>query len=269
VPARQAVAPAVERPVAERSRPAQPSEPGSSPADLVREVHVLYARSSSGAEASSAGACPRATTCAEHRLRPARWPTDATGRATITFAYNDDGRRNVRAPQGLLGPALRASLGEWSRWNSNIVFRSQGTTSAAFGAEGPDGSCDDGTNVITWEKFPRDVIGAAVMCFDRTGRVIRDADLALNATQHWERVSGEPESRHSYDIQSILTHELGHWLGLEDVYSASSSRQTMHGNTQYGETRKRTPALGDVIGLQEAYPCDAGDRCPREGIVDD
>ena len=239
-------------------------------AGLVREWHVLYAQSAGEErEPSSATPCPRASTCESYELRPARWPTDDGGRAVIPFSYNDEGRRRARAPDGQLIPALRASMSEWSRWNSNIVFQDQGTTTARFAADGADGTCDDGTNVVTWEKFDREVIGAAVLCFDKTGKVIRDADLALNSTQHWETVSGEPESRHSHDIQSILTHELGHWLALEDLYSGTDARQTMFGNTAYGETRKRTLARGDALGIQKAYPCGSGDRCPREGFKED
>lgn len=230
----------------------------------------MYARDSrSGDDPPNSSPCPRATTCRSYQLRPPRWPTDETGRAVIPYAYSDEGRRRARAPDGLMEPALRASLAQWTHWNSNIVFQSTGTSAATFGAAGDDGSCDDGTNVVTWDRMPSDVIGQAVVCYDRSGKVIRDADLALNAVQHWERIYGEPESRHSYDIESILTHELGHWLGLEDLYSAEGSRQTMAGSTEYSETRKRTPALGDVVGLQTAYPCAGADACPRSGIADD
>lgn len=246
-----------------------PSATESLPPGTVRELHVMYARPGDGAEADGAGVCPRSSSCERHQLRSSRWPLDDTGRLVIPFAYNDEGRRPVRAEDGILGPALRAATGEWSRWNSNIVFENDGTTTATFGADGPDGTCDDGTNVVTWKKFDPSVIGAAVLCMDDSGKVIRDADLALNSTQHWEPISGEPDSRHSYDIQSILTHELGHWLALEDIYSPDSAAQTMHGSTKYGETRKRTLALGDVVGLQKAYPCGPEDTCPREGIADD
>ncbi|HYZ92026.1 MAG TPA: matrixin family metalloprotease [Actinomycetota bacterium] len=236
---------------------------------LVREWHVLSARGESAEPQSSEAPCPRASTCDTHQLKRAKWPTDSSGSAIIPFAYNDEARRRARAPDGITQPALKAAMSEWSHWNSNIVFRDTGTTTATFAADGKDGSCDDGTNVITWGRFEPEVIGAAVLCFDESGRVIRDADLALNAAQHWERVSGTPESRHSHDIQSILTHELGHWLGFEDIYSGDAVRQTMYGNTAYGQTNKRTLALGDIVGIQKAYPCSDGDRCPRSGIKDD
>ena len=244
-------------------------ESESTPAGTVREWHVMYARSGGSGESSNATPCPRASTCDRYLLKNARWPVDESGTVVIPFAYNDSGRRPARAADGITRPALQAAMSQWTHWNSNIVFRDTGTTTATFARDGKDGSCDDGTNVVTWDTFEPDVIGVATLCFDKSGRVIRDADLALNAAQHWERVSGTPESRHSHDIQSILTHELGHWLSFEDIYSGDAVRQTMFGNTEYGETNKRTLALGDVVGVQKAYPCSGEDRCPRSGVIDD
>lgn len=253
-----------------RSGAAEPPAAVNAPG-VIRVWHVMYATTRPDAPKSNASSspCPLASTCDSNQVRQGRWPTDDAGRATIPFAYNDEGRRPARAADGIARPSLAAAMGEWSRWNSNVVFRDEGTTDAAFGADGPDGTCADGTNVVTWRKFSPEVIGAAVICFDRSGKVIRDADLALNATQHWERMATEAESRHSHDIQAIYTHELGHWLSLEDLYTKESTRQTMHGGTQYEEFHKRTLARGDVVGVQKAYPCAAGDGCPSSGIKDD
>lgn len=270
-------APTVKQPVPQapiavaRSTPPKAERTDEAPPGVIRVWHVMYAatRSTTPRSTASSAPCPKATTCDKNSVRRGRWPTDDSGRAVIRFAYNDEGRRPARAADGLARPSLAAAMNEWTRWNSNIVFSDEGPTDATFGADGPDGTCADGTNVITWEKFAPEVIGAAVICFDRTGKVIRDADLALNATQHWERMADEAESRHSHDIQAIYTHELGHWLSLEDLYAAESSRQTMHGGTQYEEFHKRTLALGDIAGLQKAYPCAGEDRCPRSGIRDD
>lgn len=213
--------------------------------------------------------CPGAVSCERHQVRPQRWATSDDGTLEIPWRFNDEGRRNLRAPEGLLESAVRAGMAEWMRWNSNIRFVYEGTTTAAFGAKGPDGSCADGVNTITWARFDPSIIAAVGTCIDPATNTVRDADLALNVTQHWEDITGEPESRHTFDIRSIVTHELGHVLSLLDLYDADSVRQTMMGNAEYGETRKRTLALGDVVGLQTAYPCDADDVCPRGGIVDD
>jgi hypothetical protein len=213
--------------------------------------------------------CPKATTCPSYQLHTSRWPSDETGTVTIPFKFNDEGRRNLRAPVGLLESAFGASTQQWSKWNSNIVFKAAGTTTAKFGGKGKDGSCDDGTNVVTWHKFDASIIAAVALCKDKTGRVVRDADLAMNVTQHWEDVSGEPESRHTFDIRSIVTHEVGHWLSFADIYGGMDNKQTMFGQAAYGETNKRTLALGDVVGIQKAYPCDKEDICPRKGIKND
>ncbi len=213
--------------------------------------------------------CPKATTCERYQLRRARLPSTSSGRVDIPYRFNDEGRRNLRAPAGLLESAFRSSAQQWKSWNSNLNFIHQGTTTATFAAEGPDGGCDDGTNVVTWHRFDASVIAAVSVCTDDSGRVVRDVDLAMNVTQHWEDVSGEPDSRHSFDIRSIVTHELGHWLSFADIYGGADSKQTMFGQADHGETSKRTLALGDVVGVQTAYPCHTGDSCPRTGIKND
>jgi len=221
------------------------------------------------APSGASGPCVKASTCPDFQLRSARWPADKNGTSVINWKFNDEGRRAVRAPAGLLENAVSAAMAQWSHWDSNIDFRYQGLTTATFGAIGKDGSCADGTNTVTWDKFDSDIIGMAGICTDNSGKIVRDADLALNVTYHWEQINGTPSTRHSIDIQSIVTHELGHWLGLLDLYSEQDVHQTMSGYAGYGETNKRTPALGDIMGVQKLFPCGPGDSCPRTGIAND
>ncbi len=55
------------------------------------------------------------------------------------------------------------------------------------------------------------------------------------------------------DFESIAIHELGHSIGMNDLYSATCSEQTMYGYAAYGETKKRTLEDGDVMGVWELY----------------
>jgi hypothetical protein len=55
------------------------------------------------------------------------------------------------------------------------------------------------------------------------------------------------------DLQNIATHELGHSLGLADLYFSEASEQTMFGIGAYGETKKRTLNEGDVEGIKTLY----------------
>jgi hypothetical protein len=55
------------------------------------------------------------------------------------------------------------------------------------------------------------------------------------------------------DFENIATHELGHSVGLDDLYETACSDQTMYGYATEGETKKRTLEAGDTTGVQELY----------------
>jgi len=57
----------------------------------------------------------------------------------------------------------------------------------------------------------------------------------------------------AYDIQNIMTHENGHWLGLNDLYSATDKDLTMYGYGMTGELKKDTLGLGDILGINTIY----------------
>ncbi|MFH0868280.1 MAG: matrixin family metalloprotease [Candidatus Woesearchaeota archaeon] len=56
------------------------------------------------------------------------------------------------------------------------------------------------------------------------------------------------------DFDNIATHELGHTLGMDDLYDLVCSDQTMYGYANYGEIIKRTLEVGDIKGINILYP---------------
>jgi len=55
------------------------------------------------------------------------------------------------------------------------------------------------------------------------------------------------------DLQNIATHEIGHGVGLADVYQTACSEVTMYSYSTEGEIIKRTFETPDITGLQKLY----------------
>ena len=55
------------------------------------------------------------------------------------------------------------------------------------------------------------------------------------------------------DFENIATHELGHSVGLNDLYDSICSQQTMYGYADNGETNKRDLEQGDIAGILQLY----------------
>lgn len=57
---------------------------------------------------------------------------------------------------------------------------------------------------------------------------------------------------HLMDLQNVATHEFGHAAGLGHP-SDACLEETMYRFSQNGETKRRTLAAGDIIGINELY----------------
>lgn len=62
--------------------------------------------------------------------------------------------------------------------------------------------------------------------------------------------TGEPGKM---DFENIATHELGHSVGLGDLYETVCSEETMFGYSTNGETKKRNLNSGDITGANKLY----------------
>jgi hypothetical protein len=95
---------------------------------------------------------------------------------------------------------------------------------------------------IVWGIFGGPPAGRGIMEFD----VIfdqADFDWSLDATG----------STTEMDLPNIATHELGHALGLGDLYKDACNHVTMYGYSSNGETTKRSLEPDDIAGLVALY----------------
>ncbi|MBU4069891.1 MAG: matrixin family metalloprotease [Nanoarchaeota archaeon] len=55
------------------------------------------------------------------------------------------------------------------------------------------------------------------------------------------------------DFENIATHELGHAMGMGDLYNTECNTQTMYGISWNGDIEKRSLESGDIAGINILY----------------
>lgn len=209
--------------------------------------------------AAESRSCPDPRSCALYRLLPYRWAT-RQGKIVIPFFVN--ATQPWVSGDRAVGAILRATE-PWMKANPSVKLVFKGVTDKLPGTE-------DGANVIGWGPLEPGTIAAADRFHPNESKRIREADITFNVLLPWAwtpcaqrhgSCTRVPSDLISYlDIQAIATHELGHWLGLDDLTDEAARNLTMYGNVGPGERQSSTLGLGDIRGLRAAYPCKGCDQ---------
>ncbi len=153
-------------------------------------------------------------------------------------------------PQGLsesfITSAVSASAETWDSATTRELFNDIYTInySVAYRVQ-------DFKNAIVFGDYPNDGVIAVTSYWriQRTKEIV-EFDILFNTRFAW----GDATLNSSkMDLQNIATHELGHGVGLADIYSSSCSEVTMYGYSTEGETKERTLETPDITGLQLMY----------------
>lgn len=108
----------------------------------------------------------------------------------------------------------------------------------------------DGVNAVffiqrDWPWDPNEI--ALTFSHMRNGtREVVEVDIAINAAHH--RFGSDPDA---FDLQNVLTHELGHALGLRHLHDEPQA--TMYPTITYGEQNKRALDRSDEEALLSLY----------------
>jgi len=106
-------------------------------------------------------------------------------------------------------------------------------------------------NEISFGNYPTTgVIAITTVWYYPSTKAIAEFDIMFDTDWTWGDAKVNPAVM---DLQNIATHELGHAVGLSDIYQSSCKTVTMYGYSNYGEIQKRTLEQPDITGLQKLY----------------
>lgn len=114
----------------------------------------------------------------------------------------------------------------------------------------------DGTNIVDFgdmDSVGADnamTIGYTYVWWYSNGDMA-ETDQRYNVYKEWS-ISGDGTK---YDVYNVATHETGHSIGIDGDYEGSThGNLTMYAYTYHGETKDRSLARGDILGMRELYP---------------
>ncbi|HXU64128.1 MAG TPA: MYXO-CTERM sorting domain-containing protein [Polyangia bacterium] len=254
---------------------------------MSRRLAVVAALVFAAAAARPARAYVRAT--AQKSLLPSFWDSGCQVVTIYTNGYTDMSTDEIAksiaaaahawSPEVVTCPDGAGSDGGAGHPSFEII------TQLASGGSVPNVG-PDGQNVLvfqteTWDHNP-DAIALTSRNTDPSGRIF-DADIEVNVAGAWKWANLDPNaSSHvsgNFDLQTALTHEFGHFLGLAHTCynpdpdgdsgppplddqgrpSPFCSYATDHGEVMWyqvdpGSTAKRVLSADDARGVCSIYP---------------
>jgi hypothetical protein len=197
---------------------------------------------------------------------PLRWATRCTG-----FAIQEDGSRRVSANR--LSDMARAAFDTWMSVDCGGGAR-PGLVVQALGRVACDAleynSSAGNANIVVFrdDAWPHPAsshnVALTTTTFDPVTGELFDADIELNSADFDLTVSDESVA---YDLESVLVHESGHFLGVGHTDVPESTMLPVY---LEGDTSLRTLGADDVAAICALYPpASVDETCnplPRHGF---
>jgi len=155
---------------------------------------------------------------------------------------------------------IRAASQTWMDANPRIRLVHEGVT-----ADEPA----NGNNVIGWGTSPGGTAYSSASAHhapSEFGPTYTGFHVVIERHTGWSWDPCDPENgppcaddpNASGDFQGMITHELGHVLGLNHAcWEGRCNPEELTMSVQFAERSRQTLALGDILGLRALYPTDA------------
>jgi hypothetical protein len=145
------------------------------------------------------------------------------------------------------GAAVQRAAATWTTAGANFVFKYLGPTTATT-------STWDGDNEILWMSLDDpSTIAETTIWSDDTGAI--EADITFNTSFKWSTSATPPSD--AMDVETLALHELGHVIGLRDLYGDIGDDEYDVAKVMYGYktngASQRTLHADDVAGSRWIY----------------
>ena len=187
-----------------------------------------------------------------------KWPT-----STVRYFVNAN-TQQAASDNGLQDEFRAAILRAANTWTyaeeADITFTYAGSTnSTRVGFNGANEIIFVNDGMVDGAGNSRPLATALVFYMKST---IVETDIKINDAYAWYAAGGLSPAQ--FDLQSVVLHELGHWLGLGHD---EDDRAIMYAEMAPGIV-KRALFENDIAGIAALYPCAAGTACNPEAPAD-
>lgn len=243
--------------------PVSAAKPDKEPVDRIVFVHYpkgFEQKPESPGKPSNNTNCPNPNTCTDYKNSGIKWPA-------MPVSYVIDPTNMDRVSPLDIKAAVELGFNAWHLAEPNANFINASPIGTSTITSDPT-TASDNINSVTFRnisaKYPN-ALAVTFVWYTRFGRQITEVDTVFNDAYKWSytdptswpKIGAYGDYANtgllSYDIGNIITHEQGHWLMLNDLYSTSDSELTMYGYGAKGEMKKISLGWGDKLGIQKIY----------------
>jgi len=172
-----------------------------------------------------------------------RWASDALPVDCVVYTSEASG-----APEGAFA-AVKPAFAEWDGNTSTNIYDDDAIVEDSTTT--PPGLAVDESNTVCWGTIdgPGGTIAVTRFVFWVNTKELIEFDIMFDSAETWSTTGAED----AFDVQNVMTHELGHTLILDDLRSPRDGALTMHAYTWPGDIIKRDLGSGDIQGIQAIY----------------
>jgi hypothetical protein len=150
--------------------------------------------------------------------------------------------------------AIQAGAEEWDSYTTGELY----DDNVAINYDVEYGVLDDKNAIVFGDYSTPGVIAVTKVWYNPATKAIVEFDIKFDTDWTWGDAQSSPATEPDdpsavMDVQNIAAHELGHAVGLDDVYQTECSDVTMYGYSDYEETQKTDLEEPDIIAINTLY----------------